>query len=98
MEREFGAHRKKSEELTQYHKDLGASVQRITEELIFHILNHLQNAPEFHRFVLQEALRKIQSRMARSPVTQVSVTFIFHRRDMTREFQWDRPFMFTIMY
>lgn len=38
----FGAVRKKDEELTQYHKDLAASVQRITEELIFHILNHLQ--------------------------------------------------------
>lgn len=39
---QFGEPRKKSEELTQYHKDLAASVQRITEELLFHILNHLQ--------------------------------------------------------
>ncbi|MFZ2449490.1 MAG: carbamoyltransferase C-terminal domain-containing protein [Methylovulum miyakonense] len=39
---QFGTPRKKSEELTQYHKDLAASVQKITEELIFHILNHLQ--------------------------------------------------------
>jgi carbamoyltransferase len=38
----FGAVRKKDEPLTQYHKDMAASVQRITEELIFHILNHLQ--------------------------------------------------------
>lgn len=38
----FGAPRQKDEPLTQYHKDLAASVQRITEELIFHILNHLQ--------------------------------------------------------
>jgi carbamoyltransferase len=38
----FGAVRKKEEPLSQYHKDLGASIQRITEELIFHILNHLQ--------------------------------------------------------
>lgn len=38
----FGKAREKQEELTQYHKDLAASVQRITEELIFHILNHLQ--------------------------------------------------------
>ena len=38
----FGAVRKKEEELTQYHKDMAASVQRVTEELIFHILNHLQ--------------------------------------------------------
>ncbi len=39
---QFGAERKKGEPLTQYHKDLGASVQRITELLIFHILNSLQ--------------------------------------------------------
>ncbi len=42
LEKEFGSHRKKSDELTQYHKDMAASIQRITEELIFHILNHLQ--------------------------------------------------------
>ncbi|MEZ5028746.1 MAG: carbamoyltransferase C-terminal domain-containing protein [Ferruginibacter sp.] len=38
----FGAARKKDELLTQYHKDLAASVQRFTEKIIFHILNHLQ--------------------------------------------------------
>lgn len=38
----FGAARTQEEPLSQYHKDLAASVQRITEELIFHILNHLQ--------------------------------------------------------
>jgi len=42
MTEQFGAERKKDEPLTQYHKDLGASVQRITELLIFHILNALQ--------------------------------------------------------
>jgi len=42
MIEQFGAERKKDEPLTQYHKDLGASVQRITELLIFHILNALQ--------------------------------------------------------
>ena len=42
MVEKFGQPRKKSEELSQYHKDLGASVQRITEELVFHLLNHLQ--------------------------------------------------------
>ena len=40
--REFGEPRKKEEPLSQYHKDLGASVQRLTEIVIFHILNHLQ--------------------------------------------------------
>ncbi len=39
---EFGNERTKEESLTQYHKDLAASVQKITEETIFHILNHLQ--------------------------------------------------------
>jgi carbamoyltransferase len=38
----FGTARAKGEELSQYHKDLAASIQRVTEELIFHILNHLQ--------------------------------------------------------
>src|SRR5580698_2440326 len=41
MEERFGASRGKDEPLTQYHKDLAASVQRITEELIFYILGHL---------------------------------------------------------
>ena len=41
MAEQFGAVRGKDEPLTQYHKDLAASVQRITEELIFHILGHL---------------------------------------------------------
>jgi carbamoyltransferase len=41
MIEKFGAVRKKTEELSQYHKDMAASVQRFTEQLIFHILNHL---------------------------------------------------------
>ena len=41
MEARFGELRKKDEELTQYHKDLAASVQRYTEEIIFHVLNYL---------------------------------------------------------
>ena len=39
----FGKPRQKDEPLTQYHKDMAASVQRITEELIFHILTHLHH-------------------------------------------------------
>jgi carbamoyltransferase len=42
MEKVFGKERKKNEELTQYHKDLAASVQRYTEEIIFHVLKYLQ--------------------------------------------------------
>jgi len=41
MIREFGEQRKDSEPLTQYHKDLAASVQQCTERVIFHILEHL---------------------------------------------------------
>jgi carbamoyltransferase len=41
MEARFGKVRQKEEELTQYHKDLAASVQRYTEEIIFHVLNYL---------------------------------------------------------
>lgn len=37
----FGAERKKDEPLTQYHKDLAASVQKVTEETIFHLLHGL---------------------------------------------------------
>lgn len=42
MAKRFGPVRQKDEPLTQAHKDLAASVQRITELLIFHLLNHLQ--------------------------------------------------------
>jgi len=42
MVEEFGPVRKKEEPLSAYHKDLAASVQRVTELLIFHILNALQ--------------------------------------------------------
>ena len=38
----FGKPRKKGEELTEYHKNLAWCIQKITEETIFHILNHLQ--------------------------------------------------------
>ncbi len=40
---EFGPCRSKGEPLTNYHKDLAASVQAITEKVIFHILNGLQH-------------------------------------------------------
>jgi carbamoyltransferase len=37
----FGEARKKGEPLTQDHKDLAASVQKMTELTIFHLVNHL---------------------------------------------------------
>ncbi len=44
MIKKFGEPRKKDEPLTQYHKDLAASVQKMTEITIFHLLNHLHKA------------------------------------------------------
>ncbi len=41
MIEKFGEPRKKDEPLSQYHKDLAASVQRMAEITLFHILNHL---------------------------------------------------------
>lgn len=41
MEQEFGTARKKDEELTQAHRDLAASVQKVTEEIIIHLANSL---------------------------------------------------------
>ena len=38
---EFGPIRKPDEELTQHHKDIAASLQKITEDILFKILNYL---------------------------------------------------------
>jgi len=38
----FGKPRDPKEPITKYHKDLAASVQKICEDIIFHMLNHLQ--------------------------------------------------------
>lgn len=38
----FGKAKEKDEPLTQYHKDLAASVQQHCEDVIFHVLNNLQ--------------------------------------------------------
>ena len=42
MVSKFGPKRNENDDITQYHKDLASSVQRVTEELIFHILDHFQ--------------------------------------------------------
>jgi len=44
VSKEFGTPRGKSEPLSQYHKDLAASVQQYCEDAIFHILNNLQKS------------------------------------------------------
>ena len=52
MIEKFDPLRQAGEELNQYHKDLAASVQRITEELIFHVLNHLQKRTGLKNFCI----------------------------------------------
>jgi carbamoyltransferase len=42
MVSKFGPIRNEGDDITQYHKNLASSIQKVTEELIFHILNHLQ--------------------------------------------------------
>ena len=41
FEKEFGPIRKPHEEVTQKHKDIAASLQKITEEILFKMLHHL---------------------------------------------------------
>lgn len=41
LEKLLGPARRKDEELTQYHKDLAASIQKTYEEVLFHMLNDL---------------------------------------------------------
>lgn len=43
LEALFGKARTKDEPLSQHHKDLAASVQRYTEEIIFHVLTYLHH-------------------------------------------------------
>ncbi len=48
----FGPARKKEEPLTQYHKDLAASIQRMAELTIFHILNFLHKKTGINQLCL----------------------------------------------
>lgn len=48
----FGPARKKGDELTQYHMDMAASVQRHTEEVIFHVLRRLHDLTGLTRVCL----------------------------------------------
>ena len=48
----FGPPRKREEALTQYHKDLAASVQRITEQTVFHIIESLQKRTNLENLCL----------------------------------------------
>lgn len=49
MAEKFGKQRAKDELLSQHHMDLAASVQRMTEEVLFHLLNHLHRTTGLNR-------------------------------------------------
>lgn len=75
MESLFGKARKQHEPLTQHHKDLAASVQRITEETIFHMLNHLQKVTSLHNVCIAGGVAQNSVAMGKitrnTPFTQV---------------------------
>ena len=48
----FGAARKPTESITQWHKDLASSIQRLTEETLFHLLNYLHAQTGLERLCL----------------------------------------------
>jgi len=50
--KEFGPARKCDEEISEFHYDIAASVQKIYEESLFHILNNAYNATGIHNLCL----------------------------------------------
>ncbi len=77
MESWFGKSREQHEPLTQQHKDLAASVQRITEETIFHMLNHLQKVTGLHNVCIAGGVAQNSVAMGKvtrnTPFTQVYI-------------------------
>ena len=49
---EFGPIRKPDEEMSQKYKDIAASLQKITEEIIFKMLNHLHNETKINNLCM----------------------------------------------
>ncbi|GJQ43647.1 MAG: Decarbamoylnovobiocin carbamoyltransferase [Ignavibacteriaceae bacterium] len=71
MIKEFGQPRDKDETLTQYHKDLAASVQKHCEDVIFHILNHLQKRTGLKNICIAGGVA--QNSVANGKVLQLTV-------------------------
>lgn len=71
MLRVFGAVRAKGEELNQYHKDLAASVQQITEQTIFHMLVNLQKRTNLKNVCLSGGVA--QNSVANGKITRNSL-------------------------
>jgi carbamoyltransferase len=65
---EFGPPRRNGEELSQYHKDLAASVQKVTEELIFYILKKLRQKTGLNKICIAGGVA--QNSVANGKVTE----------------------------
>lgn len=50
--KEFGPIRKREEKIEQRHKDIAASLQKITEEILFHLANHLYKMTKMENLCL----------------------------------------------
>ena len=50
--KEFGPVRKREEKIEQRHKDIAASLQKITEEVLFHLANHLYKITKMENLCL----------------------------------------------
>jgi carbamoyltransferase len=70
MTEAFGKPRLPEEKLSAYHQDLAASVQRITEELIFHILGHLHKKTGLDRLCLAGGVA--QNSVANGKITRMT--------------------------
>jgi len=68
FEEVFGKSRSKEEPLSQYHKDIATSVQRVTEELIFHILKHLHQKTGINKVCIAGGVA--QNSVANGKLTQ----------------------------
>ena len=87
----FGPARTKGEELTQYHMDLAASVQRHTEEVIFHVLRRLHELTGLARVCIAGGVA--QNSVANGKITRntLSRRFTFRLLATMRAFPWALP-------
>jgi len=67
---QFGPARQKNEELNQYHKDLASSVQRATEQIIFHLLKELRKRTGMKNVCIAGGVA--QNSVANGKVTEAS--------------------------
>ena len=89
----FGTPRGAKEELTQYHKDLAKSVQTATEDVIFHMANHLQKATGSKNICIAGGVA--QNSVANGKII-ANTDFDNLQQVMMPVYQWDRHYTTTI--